>query len=673
MALEIANTAQIKPNFGEAQIQTGADDARKLLHDLTVKVQDKSGSIKLMHTTDGSQNMAFERKSWWQFGTRKDTKMANTAKYVETLFREAYQPLVDSMPEGPDKDAKQKQLDDLIQGFQDHVAGKSNLFGKTTMREFFNRAEKEFVGEGQCSNIKAKGTQEAFKPNALDEANVVPLQNEGHPNNQSFGPALLIPDQNQEPNIGQGVIPNEDHNPFQPIFKNNVENEQVEPKQINAQTFGPEQLIQEPNQEPNIVQNPIPLIAEPLIQEQPLQNNLNQPILINPQIRQIPEFKPSVAKTKNGLINKHLQGANREKIGSGSYGDVFKVERPGKPTTCLKLAKRIDSISIIPRDKNPASVNLRNFDASVIYMNSEKGLKIPHVARPTALIVKTQTNEVPAFHWVPLENYKEAKKYLRQLASSNTHAAIVGSEMPMAPGEEVDPFDLEGSGNAEHRQAIGKQLMEYVSESHKMGIIDRDHKPENLIYDKGQKKLTKIDLGMQTKLSTNPNKNISSHFFCGTPLYSSTFKSGEYGPNADLFEAGMSLMNVKYGSPFLTMAFSRFEASNMEGDLINNLRQTRGNESKTFIEYRNDPANAHKSYLQCLVEYSRTDTDEDKQIAAQILNDLKKGDPETKFYEQIFETSTKSIMVNDTTQGRKTVFADYYQKLDNLMQNQWIQ
>lgn len=671
MALEIANTARNKPNFDAAQIQTGAGNARKLLHDLTVKVQDKSGSIKLMHTTDGSQNMAFERKSWWQFGTRKDTKMANTAKYVETLFREAYQPLVDSMPEGPNKTAKQEQLDNLIQNFQTHVAGKSNLFGKTTMRVFFNRAEKEFVGEGQRSNIKAKGTQEAFKPNALDEANVVPLQNEGHPNNQSFGPALLIPDQNQEPNIGQGVIPNEDHNPFQPIFKNNVENEQNEPKQINVQTFGPEQLIQEQNQEPNIIQNPIPLIAEPLIQEQPLQDNLNQPILINPQIRQIPEFKPSVAESKDKIIKNLLQDANVEMIGEGSFGQVFKVERPGMPTTCLKLATGdVSSVSLIPKNGN-----LRNYDASVIYMNSENGLKIPHVARPTALIVKTinHGSKRYQYHRVPLENYGEAKKYLRKLARNNQYAIIRGSEMPMAPGKEVDKIDLKGTANAVHRQAIGKQLMEYVSESHKMGIIDRDHKPENLIYDKGEKKLTKIDLGMQTKLSSNPRKNPISDQFCGTPSYMSTFKSGQYGPDADLFEAGMSLMHVKYGNEFLDIANSRFSALNMKGNLMNNLLQTRGRESTTFGKYRNDPNNAHKSYLQCLVEYSRKDTLQERRIAAQILDDLKKGDPETKFYEQIFETSTKSSMINDTTQGRKTVFADYYQKLDNLMQNQWIQ
>ena len=646
MALEISNT-RIKPNFDGAQIQTGAANPRELLHNLTVNVQDKKGSLKLMHTTDETKNMAFERKAWWQFGTRKDTKMANTAKYVEALFRDSYQPLVDSMPEGAKKTVKQEQLNQLIQDFQAHVAGKSNLFGKTTMRTFFNRAESEFVAEEHRSNIQANGEQVAFKPIPPEENEFVLIQEE--------------PQQDKQQILDQNVVENK--LTFAPL--------QNDPQQFKDPSFGPQLLIQEQNQQPNVGENPIQLIAEPLIQEEkPLQNNSNQLLLINPQIRQIPEFKPTVSKTKDNIIRDIVSGANVTLLGEGSFGEVHQIERPGLPPTCLKLALAdFSSVSLIPGDGN-----LRNFDASVIYMNSKNGLKIPHVARPTALIVRTIKNDRSTrYHYVPLENYREAKKYLRKLARENKYAIISGSEMPMAPGKELAKIDLRSDQNATHRQAIGKQLLEYVSESHKMGIIDRDHKPDNLIYDKGQKKLTKIDLGMQTKLSTNPHKNIVSDNFCGTPDFMATMKSGKYGPDADLFEAGMSLMEVKYGNEFLQFARSRFSALNMPGDYNKNLQSTNGRESTTFRNFRNAPANANKSYLQCLVEYSRKNNSRQQGVAQRILNDLKNGDPEAKFYEQIFETATKSRKGNDTTEGRKTVFKDYYQKLDNLMKNEWIQ
>ncbi len=657
MPLEIANTLQIKPDFNADKIQTGAANPRELLHNLTVNVQNKQGSLKLMHTTDESKTMAFERKSWWQFGTRADTKMANTSRYVETLFRDSYQPLVDSMPEGADKTAKQDQLNQLIQDFQAHVAGKSNLFGKTTMRTFFNRAEMEFVSDAHSSNIQARGNQAAFKPIAPEEDDFVLLVEGEPPNNaQDLAPVELIPNPIPEQKVDDNKLT------FGPL--------QNELQQVKVPSFAPDQLIQEQIPEQNVNQNPIPLIAEPLISaEDPQQNIPIQPILINPQIRQIPEFKPSAASTQGRILAQILRGTNSEIIGEGAFGRVYKVERPGLPTTCLKLSiGQVSNVSLIPTDGN-----LRNFDASVIYMNSEKGLKIPHLARPTALIVGTvKDDKTQRYYRVPLENYRDAKQYLRKLAHENKYAFIQGSEMPMASGQELHKINLKSDQSASHRQAIGKQLLEYVSESHKIGIIDRDHKPDNLIYDRAQKKLTKIDLGMQTKLSTNPLKDIVSDEYCGTPDFMSTLKSGKYGPDADLFEAGMSLMEVRYGGEFLSFARSRFSALNIPGNYQKNLQITKARESTTFRNYRNSPGNANKSYLQCLLEYS-PNTKRHKLLASTILKDLKNGVPEAKFYEEIFEVATKSRLVNDTSEGRKTVFTDYYQKLDTLMQNEWIQ
>lgn len=49
----------------------------------------KSGVLKLMHTTDTTKSMAFERKSWYQLYAKRDAKMQQTADQIKLLLDRA--------------------------------------------------------------------------------------------------------------------------------------------------------------------------------------------------------------------------------------------------------------------------------------------------------------------------------------------------------------------------------------------------------------------------------------------------------------------------------------------------------------------------------------------------------------------------------------------------------
>jgi len=355
---------------------------------------------------------------------------------------------------------------------------------------------------------------------------------------------------------------------------------------------------------------------------------------------------------------------NRAKsLGAGAQGGVYQPQ--GSP----------DCVKWMPGALNLKEVGLRRFDASMVYMRSEKCSKIPHVAVPTAIVVRIKKdNDSPTeCYRVPLDNYSAAKKFLRKAANESGSIKIIAMEMPIVKGKEVAKIDLkeepkgpqrENLKKFEHRQSIAKQLLEYVSSSNRAGIVDTDHKPENLLYNQDTKKLTKIDLGMQVKLSSNPNKPYRNGLYSGTPLFMCPEKGTGLGPESDLFEAAMTLMDIKYGQPFLEIAFKRFAKNKVPSVCP---------EFQNYIFQ-----NTNRSYLRNLCTYY-IDINKDYpyesryNTAKQILADLDSNNQEAKFYERLFENAMLSVPSDDTSKGRVTVYADYYKRLDKIMKDSFIQ
>ena len=377
-------------------------------------------------------------------------------------------------------------------------------------------------------------------------------------------------------------------------------------------------------------------------------------------------------------------------LGAGAQGGVFQPQ--GSTDCCVKWMPPDSRNSIDIKDVI-SKHGLRRFDASMVYMRSEKCSKIPHVAVPTAIVVriKKDNDSQTECYRVSLDNYSAAKKFLRKAANESGSIKIIAMEMPIVKGKEVAKIDLkekravngevlpqvhqrENQHKLEHRQSIAKQLLEYVSSSNRAGIVDTDHKPENLLYNKDAKKLTKIDLGMQVKLSSNPNKQYRNNLWGGTISFMCPNKGMGLGPETDLFESAMTLMDIKYGGPFLQLALTRFDGYDPS---TNNLKP--GNKMLStaqcpkFQNYR--AQHSDRSYLYNLCSHyiaSNRPYGIRYNTAKQILADLDSNNQETKFYESLFQHAWKSVPSDDTSKGRLTVYADYYKRLDKIMNDSFI-
>jgi hypothetical protein len=75
-------------------------------------------------------------------------------------------------------------------------------------------------------------------------------------------------------------------------------------------------------------------------------------------------------------------------------------------------------------------------------------------------------------------------------------------------------------------------------------------------------------------------------------------------------------------------------------------------------------------YITSNADYGRMR--EPLKVAKQILADLDSNNQETKFYESLFQHAWKSVPSKDSSKGRLTVYADYYERLDKIMNDSFI-
>ena len=587
MPITIPGTTQVKL----AHLPS-AEGARQLLFDVSKNLQGKAGSLKLTNTTVSTRDMAFERK----IGKQNDLKFRNTATYVSNLFEAAYRDDIIARSATPeDRATKEQQLDNLIQEFTAHVEGKGFNFGKTTMRDFFNRAEQEFTNDAERLTVVAGRRNQAA--NAFVARPPAPVAQQDA--------AETIP----EINSHGSLVPQQ-----------------------------PSHVAVNPQIEPDIIENLPDLIALP----NPL--GPSRPVVIP-----LPLFKATSAPTMDRVIEESTsqQLVNLKKLGAGGMGDVYKIKDAGGNDFILKVEKK---------DGSRSEESLRKGEVVAVYLNSANGRNIPGFVRPTDLYVMTGTKAPHSstltnknFHHIPLDNLAAAKNHLRELHRNNDVVRVVGSIMPLAKGQSLDKIDLKAPSQAGHRKEIGQQMLRTMGMHNKRGFVDRDYKPANGMYDTATRLYTKIDNGLMVKLSSNPAKNVFASGESGTRIYLAPQKlqGKAYGPEVDLYEGAMGLMEIKYGPDFLRAALERSKGQEFEAYRARHPEQT---------------------YLFSLMTWAGRRGHDVKNILAH----LKSNDPETKLYERLFEVSLNAKHSTDKSGGRNTVYAEYFKGLDAVLQDPWL-
>jgi serine/threonine protein kinase len=589
------------------QFQPATEDARELLFDITKNLQGRSGVLRLVQPPEGK--MACERATWSPFGIRGGAAQLDTTRFVQKLFYSAYQPAIDRLSEGEEKIKKQQLLDQLVVDFTRTAGEKDHLFGKATLRTFFNRAEQELTSE-------------------LDRLEVA--EGRAAQDNNRFLPRIV---EDKAADSQPSVVPDIDH------FD-------------QAGNYHPHVVVHQPNQElPN------------LQSVHPQQDHLPQPLLIQQPVvvRLLPPFTPTKNASSTTLFQSitGLDLRSAKSFDEGGMGEVFEV--PSQNGTAPQIFKKL----LIKYDsditKSLIANDLRNMDGTSIYLQSGSQ-SIPGLVAATDIFIAAFENNsgVAEYHHVPLNNPPEAKRYLRELQKNNS-IAVVGQLMPKAKGRSLDGLDLTGPSpeRVAHRQAIAQQMMTTLHAYTKRGFADRDIKPDNLIYDEGTRTLAKIDNGLMVKFSKDPSKRSFGKGPSGTSCYLAPQKFSKYGPEVDAYELAMTLAEIKYGRDFIDAASERYA----------NPRKLSGGIDPNYAKYRNQPAFSKGTEFVFLAKFAQSK--KRHKIMDQVQDDLKKNDPEAKFIEKLMEISfTKPNFA--APGGRQEIYADYYRNLDDLMNDPYL-
>jgi serine/threonine protein kinase len=512
-----ARSAQIAQNI---KVSTSTDQAVQLLTQMRDGLANRTGRVRLIHTTDANTTMAFENfKSSFRHYRTLETKAALIAYFDKA------------------------GLD----------IGQLNAYLETITTT---------AGKIQASRIYT------ILNNALDPGNSqLALVPSGDPQ-RTQNLIIAAPNQQNDAGIGWDAL-------LQPLQSKKDSSIHVGPQtqQKISQLLHPQaqqNQASNPQIDQQIVSNPVAGEDQSSVhdiddydekgnyipdrQKLPVPNQPQPPVVSNADLQagNFAFVPPPTQFTLNEAIeNASVDFANKTEIGKGGFGQAYQVNRGGE-TVVLKVPN-VQNVSKFPK-VTMISLNgklrlNRTNEVTAAYLKSDK---ISNVCIPTDFLVHITRDGKASYEVIPAG--QAFKKWA--LAELQSHPQptirIAGSIMPQASGTELFKQIALNKLKPDDLQAIATKSLETLYQFSNHGFVHGDIKPENMIYDTAGKQLTFIDTGGLAKISQQDKaleKHTQFHGSRGvTEFYShpSTLAGNWVGHEQDFFSMGMTILLTSY-------------------------------------------------------------------------------------------------------------------------------
>jgi len=487
---------------GKIDSQVTEGDAHTLLTNLRDGLQNRTGRIRLIHTTDANTTMAFENfKSSFRHYRTLETKAALIAYFDKA-----------GLDTGP--------LNAYL-GTITTTAGKiqaNSIYGilDQALKQPRNRQAPDLHRNGQ-DNQGQKSAGQSLLPG---QENRLQAQQEI---SQRLDPLLAQNNQANNPEIDQQMLPN----------------------QIPAANQASVHDINDYDSKGNYA---------PGRQKLQVLNQQQPPAVSNADL-QAGNFAfvppPPQFTLQEAIDNAGVDFANKTEIGKGGFGQAYQVNRGGE-TVVLKVpnvqnVNKFPKVTMISLNGKPR-LN-RTKEVTAAYLKSDK---ISNVCIPTDFLVHITRDGKSSYEMIRAG--QDFKKWALAELQTNPRPEIriAGSIMPQASGTVLSKQIAPNKLKPDDLQAIAKKSLETFGQFANQGFVHGDIKPENMIYDPAGKQLTFIDMGGLAKISQKSQKLEKYTQFDSsrgvTSLYShpSTLAGKKVGHEQDFFSMGMTILLTSY-------------------------------------------------------------------------------------------------------------------------------
>jgi serine/threonine protein kinase len=260
---------------------------------------------------------------------------------------------------------------------------------------------------------------------------------------------------------------------------------------------------------------------------------------------------PTQFTLHEAIDNAGVDFANKTEIGKGGFGQAYQVNRGGE-TVVLKVpnvqnVNKFPKVTMITLNGKPRLY--RSNEVTAAYLKSDK---ISNVCIPTDFLVHITRDGKSSYEMIRAGQDFKKWALAELQTNPRPEIRIAGSIMPQASGTVLSKQIAPNKLKPDDLQAIAKKSLETFGQFANQGFVHGDIKPENMIYDPAGKQLTFIDMGGLAKISQKSQKLEKYTQFDSsrgvTSLYShpSTLAGKKVGHEQDFFSMGMTILLTSY-------------------------------------------------------------------------------------------------------------------------------